>query len=126
MRQTDSGVTLLFVLVILALTSAVVVTMVTVSESSVDRSRMNAEATAARALLDAGEVTAEIALRRDLASSPGIDHGHEDWAKVNQSDIAIADGRFGLTLADAQGLFNLTALATEGVLAQNQIGRAHV
>ncbi len=121
MRQPDAGVTLLFVLVILALTSAVVVTMVTVSESSVDRSRMNAEATSAQALLSAGEVTAEIALRRDLATSPAIDHGHEDWAKVNQSDIAIADGRFGLILADAQGLFNLTSLATEGVLAQNRL-----
>ncbi len=120
-RKHDEGVTLLFVLVILALTSAVVVTMVTLSESAMDRSRIYDEATSAHALLAAGEATATLALRRDLASSPELDHDHEAWGKVNQSDIAIADGRFGLTLADGQGLFNLTNLGTEGVLAQNRL-----
>lgn len=121
MRKHDGGVTLLFVLVILALTSAVVVTMVTLSESAVDRSRFYDEATSAQALLSAGEATAVIALRRDLATSPEVDHDREVWAKVNQADVAIAGGRFGLALGDAQGLFNLTNLGTEGVLAQNRL-----
>ena len=120
-RKHDGGVTLLFVLVILALTSAVVVTMVTLSESAVDRSRFYDEATSAQALLSAGEATAVIALRRDLATSPEVDHDREVWAKVNQADVAIAGGRFGLALGDAQGLFNLTNLGTEGVLAQNRL-----
>ena len=121
MRKHDGGVTLLFVLVILALTSAVVVTMVTLSESAVDRSRFYDEATSAQALLSAGEATAVIALRSDLATSPEVDHDREVWAKVNQADVAIAGGRFGLALGDAQGLFNLTNLGTEGVLAQNRL-----
>ena len=121
MRKRDGGVTLLFVLVILALTSAVVVTMVRISESAVDRSRYYGEATSAQALLSAAEATAEIALRRDLSTSPDVDHDHEAWAMVNQADVAIADGRFGLVLGDAQGLFNLTNLGTEGVLAQDRL-----
>ena len=121
MRRGDDGVTLLFVLVLLALTSAVVVTMVTISESAVDRSRSYDEATAAQALLAAGEATALIALRRDLASGSEADHDHEAWGLVNQADVAIADGRFGLTLRDGQGLYNLTNLATEGVLAQSRL-----
>lgn len=121
MRDRDRGVTLLFVLVILALCSAVVVAMVTVSEGSITRSRYYDEAAAAQALVAAGEATAVIALRRDLATSPAIDHVHEPWAEVNQAEVAIANGRFSLTLADAQGLFNLTNLATEGVLAQTRL-----
>ena len=121
MRGRDRGVTLLFVLVILALCSAVVVAMVTVSEGSITRSRYYDEAAAAQALVAAGEATAVIALRRDLATSPAIDHVHEPWAEVNQAEVAVANGRFSLTLADAQGLFNLTTLATEGVLAQSRL-----
>ncbi|MBC7476484.1 MAG: general secretion pathway protein GspK [Pseudorhodobacter sp.] len=112
---------MLFVLVILALCSAVVVAMVTVSEGSIARSRSYDEAAAAGSLVSAGEVTALIALRRDMVASPGLDHGREAWAQVNQADVAIADGRFSLTLRDAQGLFNLTNLATEGILAQNRL-----
>lgn len=117
----DRGVTLLFVLVILALCSAVVVAMVTVSEGSITRSRLYNEATAAGALVTAGEVTAQIALRRDLATSADLDHGGEAWAAYNQADVAIAEGRFSLTIADAQGRFNLSNLATEGVVAQTRL-----
>ena len=117
----DRGVTLLFVLVILALCSAVVVAMVTVSESSVRRTRMYDEAVAAGALVAAGETTAVIALRRDLLTGPDLDHAKEPWARTNQAEVAIADGRFSLTLTDAQGLYNLTNLGTEGVLAQQRL-----
>lgn len=120
-RNPDPGVTLLFVLVILALASGIVVTMVTVSETSVTRSRFYQQAGAVQALLSAGEATAVIALRRDLETSPGIDHDRESWAAVNQADVAIEGGRFALALRDAQGRFNLTNLATEGVLAQNRL-----
>ncbi len=120
-RQDDRGVTLLFVLVILALCSGVVVAMVTVSESSVTRTRIYDEAVAAGALVAAGEATAVIALRRDLVTGPDLDHAREPWASTNQAEVAIADGRFSLTLADAQGLYNLTNLGTEGVLAQQRL-----
>ena len=121
MRKRDEGVTLLFVLVILALTAASVVAMVNLSESSVTRSRLYSEAVAAQALLSAGEATAVIALRRDLATSPELDHNREAWALYNQTDVAIEGGRFSLTMLDAQGLFNLTNLATEGIVAQNRL-----
>lgn len=121
MRVRDRGVTLLFVLVILALCSAVVVAMVTLSEGSITRSRFYDQAAAAQALVAAGEATAVIALRRDLATSPELDHAREPWTAYNQAETAIADGRFSLTMADAQGLFNLANLATEGVMAQNRL-----
>lgn len=120
-RKPDPGVTLLFVLVILALASGIVVTMVTLSETAVTRSQSVQQATAVQALLAGGEATAVIALRRDLATRPDIDHGAETWAVVNQADVAIDGGRFALSLSDAQGQFNLTNLATEGVLAQNRL-----
>ena len=117
MRNRDDGVTLLFVLVILALTAASVVAMVNLSESSVTRSRLYAEAVAAQALLSAGEATAVIALRRDLATSPELDHNREAWALYNQTDVAIEGGRFSLTMLDAQGLFNLQILGMGALLA---------
>ena len=121
MRRPDRGVTLLFVLVILALASGIVVTMVTISETAVTRSQSYQQASAVQALLAGGEATAIIALRRDLATSPEIDHDREAWALVNQADVAIEGGRFALALRDAQGRFNLTNLASEGVLAQNRL-----
>ena len=123
MMRQDRGVALLFVLVILALCSAVVVAMVTMSEGSITRSRFYDEAAAAAALVSAGEATAVIALRRDLLTGPGLDHAGEAWAAVNQAEVAIKGGRFSLTLTDAQGRFNLGNLATGGVMAQTLLGR---
>ena len=120
-RRADLGVTLLFVLALLALTAAIVVAMEVQSDGSITRSQTYADASAAQALIAAGEISAVIALRRDGAVAPEVDHAGEDWAKTGQDEVAIDGGRFSLHIADAQGLFNLNNLATEGVLAQQRL-----
>ena len=120
-RKADHGVTLLFGLALLALTAAIVVAMAVESDRSITRSQTYDEAGAAQALIAAGEVSALIALRRDGEVAPEIDHAGEAWAKTGQNEVAIGGGRFSLQIADAQGLFNLNNLATEGVLAQQRL-----
>ena len=109
---------LVYVLVVLAVASAVVVAMVAQSDRAIDRARQFGDAAQAEALIRAGEASATAALARDPR---GIDHGEEAWADVAQTDLAIAGGRFQLRIGDAQGRFNLTNLRTGGVLAQDRL-----
>jgi len=118
MRAPEKGVVLIYVLVVLAVSSAVVVAMVGRSEQSITSGRLFADAAQAQALVSAGEASAIAALRRD---PPEIDHRNEGWAKVAQADLAIAGGRFQLEISDAQGRYNLTNLAAGGVLAQDRL-----
>ncbi len=112
---------LVYVLVILALTSTVVVAMLNLADASIGRSQRFSEAAAAQALIAAGEASALIALRRDQTLAPEVDHGREDWAGVAEDGIEIGAGRFRLKIADAQGLFNLNSLPAGGVLAQDRL-----
>ncbi len=117
-RRKDGGIVLVYVLVVLAVASAVVVAMVGQSERAIDRTRQFGDAAQAEALIRAGEASAMAALARDPR---GIDHGEEGWAQVAQQDLAIAGGRFQLRISDAQGLYNLTNLVSGGVLAQDRV-----
>ena len=121
MRRPDHGVTLLFVLALLALTAAIVVAMEVESDRSITRSQTYDDAEAAQALIAAGEASAMVALRRDGEAAPEIDDAGEAWAKTGQDEVAIGGGRFSLQISDAQGLFNLNNLTTEGVLAQQRL-----
>ena len=117
-RGAESGIVLVYVLVVLAVASAVVVAMVGQSDRAIDRSRQFSDAAQAEALIRGGEASALAALARDGRS---IDHGQEAWAQVAQQDLAIAGGRFQLRISDAQGLYNLTNLVSGGVLAQDRL-----
>ena len=122
-RTGERGVVLVYVLVILALTSTVVVAMVGLSEQSVRRAQRFSEAGQAQALIAAGEASALIALRRDATDAPEVDHAREPWGTLGQAAVRIDGGSFALTIADAQGRFNLNSVAGGGVLARERLAR---
>lgn len=113
-RRKEEGVVLINVLVILALMASVVFAMISLSDLSVTRSQRYSEASQALELIAAGETSAIVVLRRDLAESPASDHLLEDWAQIQQDEVAIAGGRFSLTITDAQAKLNLNALQGAG------------
>lgn len=110
-RNAEQGVILINVLVILALSSTVVFTMLRLSETGITRSQSYGDAAQALALIDGAEAAAIAALRRDTADAPEVDHAGEDWAQIAQDDVAIEGGRFSLQITDATGKFNLNNLA---------------
>lgn len=120
---SDSGSVLVNVLVVLALASSVVVATLDLSDMSIRRSQGFAAAGAARAILDGAEASAIAALRRDLRLGAEEDHLSEDWARIDQDEIAIEGGRFRLRITDAQARFNLNALPGGGELAAQVLRR---
>ncbi len=123
-RASDQGVVLVNVLVILALMASVVFAMVTLSDISITRSQRFSEAGQALALIAAGEASAVVALRRDLAESPDSDHLAEPWAQIQQEEVRIDAGTFALTITDAQARLNLNSLPGSGVLGVQILRRA--
>lgn len=115
----DSGVVLLNVLVVLALSAGLLVALLRLSDLAIARSRLFADASQALSIALAGEASAIAALRRDLVESPLSDHAGEVWAAVAQADVATGDGSFALQIEDAQARLNLTGLT--GVLALQRL-----
>ncbi len=110
-RNRQDGVILMNVMVVLALSSAVLLAMLQLSDLGIARSQQFSDAAQGLAIMDGAEITAIAALRDDLRLSPEADHPGEAWAAVAQSDIAIEGGRFSVAIADATGKFNLTNLS---------------
>jgi general secretion pathway protein K len=107
-RDGQGGVVLINVLVILALSSAVLIAMISLSDTAITRSQRYADAGQGLALIAGGEATAIAALRRDPRE---VDHMGEAWASIAQDEVAVEGGSFSLAIEDAQGRFNLTNLA---------------
>ncbi|MGQ0567680.1 MAG: general secretion pathway protein GspK [Gemmobacter sp.] len=122
-RQTDSGVVLINVLVVLALASAVLVGMIRVSDLAIARSQTFLDAARAEALIAGGEASAVAVLLRDMAEAPGADHAGEPWAAIVQDEIAVEGGTFALTLADAQARFDLNSLRGMGGIGPQVLAR---
>jgi general secretion pathway protein K len=120
MRGREDGVILINVLVILALTSAIVFAMIRLSDVAITRSQRFSAASQGLALIAAGEASAMAALMRD---NPEVDHLREDWVTVGQQEVAIEGGLFGLVVEDAQGRFNLNSLAASGALGLQVLDR---
>lgn len=116
MRNRESGVVLINVLVILALTASVVHVMISLSEQAITRSQRFSAAGQAQALISAGEASAITALRRDMVEAGQADHEGEPWALVGQTPVPIEGGSFALRIEDAQAKFNLNSLPISGVL----------
>ena len=122
-RKPDQGVVLINVLVILALTASVVYAMVSLSDLSITRSQRFSAASQALALIAAGEASAIVALRRDMADAPATDHNAETWALVGQEQVAIAGGGFLLKIVDEQRFLNLNSLPASGALGLQMLQR---
>jgi general secretion pathway protein K len=123
MRNTETGVILINVLVILALTSAVLLVMVRTSDLSIARAQVFSDAAQGLALIEGAEASAIVALRRDMMEAPEADHLGEAWVKVGQSETRIEAGTFALQITDAQSRFNLNSLAGSGVVGQQILTR---
>lgn len=98
-------------MVILALSATVVFAMVSLSDISISRSQLYSEASQARELISAAEASATIALRRDLIDAPETDHYGEIWKEIQQDQVVIENGRFTLSITDAQSRLNLNAIS---------------
>jgi general secretion pathway protein K len=120
MRGREDGVILINVLVILALTSAIVFAMIRLSDVAILRSQRFRDAGQGLALVAGGEASVIAVLRRD---DPQVDHLREAWASVGQAEVAIEGGRFALVVEDAQARFNLNALPTSGALGLQVLER---
>lgn len=112
-RRRDRGVVLVTILVVMALCVTVIVAMTTRSELATKVTSLNLDAGQVHALLLAGEASALSALIRDLQTAPEADGPSEPWARIAQSDTAVTNGRFQLTIWDEAARFNLNSL-TEG------------
>lgn len=123
MRERDTGVVLINVLVILALTATVVYAMISLSDVAINRSQRFSAAGQALALIAAGEASAIVALRRDMVDAPKTDHTLEAWARTGQDPVDIAGGRFALKIEDAQRRLNLNSLPGQGALGAQMLQR---
>ncbi len=123
MRNCQSGVILINVLVILALTSAVLLVMIRASDVSIARAQLYAEAAQGLALIAGGEASAIAALKRDMTDAAEADHLAEPWAAIAQAETAIDAGTFALQISDAQSRFNLNSIAGSGVVGPQILGR---
>lgn len=122
-RSRDRGVVLVNVLAMLGMAGAIVALMLATQERGIETSRAFADTTRARDLARGGVTSAVVALRRDLATAPEIDHRSEPWGRITDRDAEIDGGRFSLSIRDAQDRFNLNLLATGNVSARQTFGR---
>ena len=136
--RDDAGMILVNVLMFVAIASGLVLLMISREELALDRSLRVREAARAMAVVRGGELSALVALRRDAAEAPDVDSVAEPWAALAESGAPIEGGTFDLTIADAEGRFNINMLrsgssmpailfaevARSAGLAQDQIDRA--
>ncbi len=116
-RDPRSGIVLLNVLVLLALSALLVYLMINQTDVAIARGQRFSDASAVQALLRAGEISAVVALRRDMTVAPDIDHPLEAWGRASQKRIDIEGGSFELRIDDARGLFNLNSMPNGGIKA---------
>lgn len=114
---------LINVLLIVALASGVLALLVIQQDSGLQRATRIREAATADAAVRGGELSAIVALRRDLAAGATSDNPTEPWAKLADRAARIEGGTFSLAIADAQAKFNVNALARDDVLARAVIGQ---
>ena len=114
---------LLNVFALVAFAAAVLLTMTGAQDAGLERGLRFREAATALAAARGGEMSAIVALRRDMLEAPKTDHYKEPWAGVAQRGVAIAGGHFSLTIEDAQARFNINTLIDGGALADATAAR---
>jgi general secretion pathway protein K len=107
----QSGMVLVQVLGIVALASSIAVTMLVLQEGAARQTLATRDRLQAETLAIAGETSVKVAFRRDGETHPLTDHYGEAWYTASQAPIEIREGRFAVTLRDAQAKFNLNRLA---------------
>lgn len=110
-RRNDTGVTLINVLVILAITSGLVVLLLRQQEAGQDIVGRAAALAQAEQIALGAEASILAELRADLDTAPDEDHFAEPWAAILQQEVALPDGKFSVTVRDLQAKFDLNFLA---------------
>lgn len=108
-RQEESGMILINVLMFVAIAAGMVLLLINREEIALDRGLRTREAARALAIARGGELSAVVALRRDMAK-PGMDYPAEPWGQLSESGAPIEGGTFDLAISDAEGRFNVNAL----------------
>jgi general secretion pathway protein K len=93
--------------------------MMSGEDTALQRATLMGDAARARAIADAGELSAVAALRRD--NDLANDNGAETWANIADRGSAIAGGRFQIAIADAQGKLNLNRLVQGDPLTRRRL-----
>ncbi len=128
-RPREQGMILINVLVIVIMATAVLAIMLAGQDSDLERSRQLRNAAQAMEIARGGELSAVVALRRDLASGSTTDTLAEPWANIADRDVKIGSGRFSFVVADAQARFNINnlalgpSLAGGGVISQDDLAQ---
>jgi general secretion pathway protein K len=110
-RGARTGMVLLNVLIVVAISAAAVTVMIVAQDIQVRRTIRLHDAAQAQSYARAGELSAITALRRDALTTPDVDVASEPWAQIGQTAVAIPNGGFALSIADEQARFNVNALA---------------
>ena len=108
--EGEAGMILVNVLMFVAIASGLVLLLINREELALDRALRTREAARALAVVRGGELSAVVALRRDMVVAPNEDNLTEPWARLSESGAPIEGGTFDLAIADAEGRFNLNAL----------------
>lgn len=109
--RARQGMVLLNVLIVVAISAAAVTVMIVAQDMQVRRTVRLHDAAQAQAYARAGELSAVVALRRDLMAAPAVDVMTEPWGQVGQVATTIPNGAFSLSIGDEQARFNVNALA---------------
>lgn len=108
-RPGEQGMALVTVLLLVAVATAALAIMMAGEDAALQRATRMGDAARARAITQAGELSAIAALRRDKDSES--DNPTEQWANIADRGSPIPGGRFQLVVVDAQGKFDLNPLA---------------
>ncbi|MGY3438399.1 MULTISPECIES: general secretion pathway protein GspK [unclassified Marinovum] len=111
MSRNDSGVALINVLVLLAITSGLVVLLLRQQERGQDIVAQAAALAQAEQIALGAEASVLSALRADLDTAPEADHFAEPWASVIQEAVTLPDGQFSVEVRDRQAKFDINTLA---------------
>lgn len=111
------------VLLFVAIASGILLLMISAEDIGLERSLKMREAARAQAIARGAEVSAVVALRRDAVVAPDTDNRSEPWAALAEKGAPIAGGSFDLTIADAQGRFNINAVMQPDPVAIGMLGK---
>lgn len=127
MKQTiprdQEGMILVNVLLFVAIASGILLLMISAEDSGLERGLRMREAARAQAIARGAEISAVVALRRDAVVAPDTDNRSEPWATLAEKGAPIEGGTFDLAIADAQGRFNINALAKPDPVALGTLGK---
>jgi general secretion pathway protein K len=123
MKQSESGIVLVQVLVIVAFASAMALTLMTVQDQAVAFERKSGDRLQAQALLRGAESSVVSAFRRDGQSGSSVDHYGEAWYLASQVPIDLPQGAFSVSVRDEQSKFNINNLANGNLAAKAMFAR---